>query len=87
MADTSVFMAVAVQNAMTAENGLDGLQAPLPMGWLEALGLFVGIPALVIVLVYVAVYGTSWARSSQRESSEDQSLALSKPGSSITDQS
>jgi hypothetical protein len=66
--------------AMTAENGLDGLQAPLPMGWLEALGLFVGIPLLVIILVYLAVYGTSWARSSQPGSSEDQGLALTQPG-------
>lgn len=81
----SMFMALAADTAMTGENSLDGLQAPLPMGWLEALGLFVGIPVLVIVLVYVAVYGTSWARSSQRESNDDQGLALTKPTSNATD--
>lgn len=74
MAEMNAFL------AMTAENGLDGLQAPLPMGWLEALGLFVGIPLLVIVLVYLAVYGTSWARSSQSQSSDDQGLAITQPG-------
>ena len=43
--------------------GLDGLQAPWPYSTLVVLGLFIGLPLLIMGVIILAVYGASWTRS------------------------
>lgn len=53
---------------------------------LEALGLFVGIPALTIVIIVLGVYGPGWAkgRGGSTQSSDAEPLWLSSPAGTMT---
>ena len=54
---------------------------------LEALGLFVGIPVLTIVIIVLAVYAPGWARgrggASTEESASREPLWLSSPAGTM----
>jgi|DEB0MinimDraft_3_1074331.scaffolds.fasta_scaffold68367_2 hypothetical protein len=53
---------------------------------LEALGIFVGIPALTIVIIVLAVYGPGWAKgrsSSSDVASISEPLWLSSPSGAM----
>lgn len=54
---------------------------------LEALGIFVGIPALMVVIIILGVYGPGWARgragSAHEESGSREPLWLSSPAGTM----
>jgi hypothetical protein len=54
---------------------------------LEALGIFVGIPALTILIIVLAVYGPGWARgrggASAEEPASREPLWLSSPAGTM----
>ena len=53
---------------------------------LEALGLFVGIPALVIIVILLGVYGPGWAkgRGGDADAGAGEPLWLSSPAGTMT---
>ena len=65
--------------------GLDGLQAPWPYSPLIALGLFVGLPLLIIGVIVLAVYGASWTRSGRTSgATADEATWMSSPAASMS---
>lgn len=52
---------------------------------LQALGLFVGIPLLVLVVALLGVYGPGWVRSRDAEAASDApTLWITSPAGSMT---
>jgi hypothetical protein len=71
--------------AATSNPGLDGLQAPWPYSPLIALGLFVGLPLVIIGVIVLAVYGASWTRSGRTTSdATGQATWMSSPAASMS---
>lgn len=75
LAATSIALAPA---ALANERGVvyDGDEPGPGYTTLEALGLFVGLPALTIVIIILGVYGPGWARGRAASSAE---VALAEP--------
>lgn len=68
-----------------SQPGLDGLQAPWPYSPLVTLGLFVGVPLTIMIVIVLAVYGASWTRSGRSTgSATGEPTWMSSPAASMS---
>lgn len=80
---------VSAAPALANERGVvyDGDEPGPGYTALEALGIFVGIPALTILIIVLAVYGPGWARGkggASEDASSGEPLWLSSPSGAMS---